>query len=130
MDPDILFWIGRIFFAAIFIMSGLGHFMQLDAMSQYAEGKGVPAPRVMVPLTGLMILAGGVSILLWQYVVVGSWLLIVFLGVAAVKMHDFWNVDDPQQAQTEQAQFMKNMALLGASLIFYILAANGGQLPG
>ena len=130
MAWDILFWIGRILFALIFLMSGIGHFAQLDSMSQYAGSKGVPAPRIMVPLTGLMILAGGLSILFWQYVAVGSMLLFVFLGLAAVKMHDFWNVEDPMQAQTEQAHFMKNLALMGASVIFYILAAGAGSLPG
>jgi uncharacterized membrane protein YphA (DoxX/SURF4 family) len=129
MDGDILFWIGRIFFAALFIGSGIGHFTQMGAMSQYAESKGLPAPKAAVALTGLMLLAGGLSILLWSYVVVGTWLLIVFLGVAAIKMHAFWKIDDPMEAQTEQAQFMKNMALLGACLIFYLIAAGGGQLP-
>ena len=117
MAWDILFWIGRILFALIFLMSGIGHFAQLDSMSGYAESKGVPAPRIAVPLTGLMILAGGLSILFWTYVAVGSMLLFVFL-------------DDPMQAQTEQAHFMKNVALMGASVIFYILAAGGGTLPG
>lgn len=129
MTWDILFWIGRIFFALIFIMNGLGHFMKLDSMSQYAEAKGVAAPRIAVPVAGLMSLAGGLSILFWAYVGVGSMLLFVFLGLTAVKMHDFWNVEDPMEAQTEQAHFMKNVALMGASVIFYVLAAGGGSLP-
>lgn len=117
-----LFWTGRILFAAIFIMSGLNHFMQAGAMTQYAESKGLPAPRFMVLFSGAMILAGGLSVLLWQYVVYGAGLLFVFLLVAAFTMHDFWAIEDEQQKQNEMTQFMKNLSLSGAALILYVLA--------
>lgn len=121
-----LFWVGRILFATLFIMSGLNHFMQLGAMAQYAESKGLPAARFMVLLSGAMILAGGLSILLWQYVVYGAGLLFVFLLVAGFTMHDFWAIEDEQQKQSEMTQFMKNLSLSGAALIFYVLAQNPG----
>lgn len=117
-----LFWAGRILFAALFIMSGLNHLMQLGAMTQYAESKGVPAARFMVLLSGAAIMAGGLSVLLWQYVVYGAGLLFVFLLTAAFTMHDFWAVEDEQQKQNEMTQFMKNLSLSGAALIFYVLA--------
>ncbi len=128
MGPfDWLFLIGRALFSAIFIFSGLGHFMQLDEMAGYAESKGVPAPKAMVLLSGVVILAGGLSVLFWKQVVIGSWLLVGFLLAAAVTVHDFWAVEDPQQAQTEQAQFFKNVALAGAAIVFYVLAQHPGM---
>lgn len=123
-----LFWVGRILFAMLFVMSGLSHFMQLDAMTQYAESKGVPAARFMVLLSGAVILAGGLSVLFWQYVVWGAGLLLVFLLVAAFTMHDFWAIEDEQQKQNEMSQFMKNLSLAGAALIFYVLAQHPGVL--
>lgn len=122
-----LFLIGRILFAAIFVFSGLGHFMQLDEMSQYAESKGVPAPKAMVAVSGIVILLGGLSIAFWTQVVIGAWLLAGFLVLAAVMMHDFWNVSDPQQTQTEQAQFFKNLALAGAAIVFYVVAQTAAR---
>ncbi|HKK28293.1 MAG TPA: DoxX family protein [Gemmatimonadota bacterium] len=119
---SVLFWIGRILFALIFLGSGLNHFAQLEAMSQYAGSKGIPAPRFFTAVSGLMLLAGGISILLWWLVSIGSWLLIAFLLPAAFLMHDFWAVEDPQAKQTEQAQFMKNLALAGAALVFFVLS--------
>ena len=116
-----LFWIGRILFSMMFIVSGLEHFRQLGSMSQYAASKGVPAPRFMVLLSGIAILAGGLSILFWTWVEVGAWLLIFFLLGAGLKMHDFWTVKDPMRKQAEMAQFMKNMTLAGAALMFYAL---------
>lgn len=136
MDQAI-FWIGKILFSALFIFSGLNHFMQLAGTAQYAEAKGVPAPRIMVPATGLMLLLGGLGILLWGvippfWVAIACWLLIFFLLAAAFMVHDFWALDDPGEQQAQMAHFMKNTALAGAALIFYLLAAfeylppNGG----
>ncbi len=119
---DGLFWIGRILFAALFVMSGLNHFTQAGAMTQYAESKGLPAARFMVMLSGAAIIAGGLSVLLWQYVVYGAGLLFVFLLAAAFTMHDFWAIEDEQQKQNEMTQFMKNLSLSGAALIFFVLA--------
>lgn len=114
-----LFLIGRVLFSALFLLSGLNHFMQLDEMSQYAGSKGVPAPKLMTALSGVALLLGGLSVLLWTQVVIGAWLLAGFLLVAAFTVHDFWAIEDPQQSQTEMAQFMKNVALAGAAIIFY-----------
>lgn len=127
---DGLFWTGRILFAALFIMSGLNHLTQADGMARYAESKGLPLPKLGVLLSGLVILAGGLSILLWQYVVWGSGLLLVFLLAAAFTMHDFWAIEDEQQKQTEMTQFMKNVALAGAALIFYVLAQSPETVVG
>lgn len=117
-----LFLVGRILFSAIFLFSGLGHFMQLEEMSQYAGSKGVPAPKAMTLVTGIVLLLGGLSILFWTQVLIGSWLLAGFLLLAAVTIHNFWSVEDPEQAQVEMQQFMKNVALAGAAICFYVVA--------
>lgn len=122
MGPfDWLFLIGRILFAALFVMSGVNHLAQLEGTSQYAAAKGVPAPKLMVILTGLALLVGGLSILFWFWVKVGAWLLVAFLLVAAFKMHNFWAVEDPGEKQVEMAQFWKNVALAGAAVILYVV---------
>ena len=118
----VLFWIGRILFAMIFLGSGLNHLARLEGMSQYAGSKGIPAPRFFTAVSGLMLLAGGISVLLWCLVGIGTWLLIAFLLPAAFFMHDFWALEDPQAKQTEQAHFMKNLALAGAALVFFALS--------
>lgn len=117
---SVLFWIGRILFAMIFLMSGLGHFTKPGTV-QYAASKGVPAPKLMVWLTGLAIILGGLSILFWTWVEVGAWLLVLFLLTAAFKIHDFWTVEDPTRREGEMAQFMKNLSMAGAAIIFYVL---------
>ncbi len=109
------FLVGRLLLGGYFILSGFNHFMNRDTMAGYAESKGAPMPNVTVPLTGLMLLAGGLSILAGAYVTVGVALLVLFLLPTSFIMHDFWAVGAEQQMQ-EQVNFMKNMALLGAVL--------------
>lgn len=118
------FLIGRILFSLIFLFSGMSHFLQHEQMSQYAAAKGVPAPGVMVPLTGLMIVAGGISVLFWWWVEIGAWLIILFLLAAAARIHDFWALEDPAERQAQMAQFMKNISMAGAALIFYAASQN------
>lgn len=111
-----LLLLGRIIFGGFFVLNALNHFTNLGMMSEYAASKNVPAPGAAVVLTGLMLLAGGLSVVLGILPVVGLALLIVFLVPVAFIMHNFWAVEDPMQRQGEQVNFMKNLALAGAAL--------------
>jgi putative oxidoreductase len=109
--------IGRILFASFFLMSGVNHFTQREAMVQYAQSMGVPAAGLAVPLTGLMILVGGLSIALGYYPKIGAWLLVIFLIPTAFYMHRFWGLEDQMQAMNQMAHFMKNIVMTGAALL-------------
>lgn len=111
--------IARLLFSAIFILSGLGHLTQTAAMAQYAGAKGVPAPRLAVLATGVMLIVGGLSVLLGFYVSIGAMLLVVFLLPTALLMHNFWTLKDPQARQNDQIHFMKNLALAGAAFLIW-----------
>ena len=118
---NILFLIGRIIFAGYFIFNGINHFMHLKMMSDYSKSKGVPLPSVAVPVTGLMLLLGGLCILLGIHVRIGLALLFVFLVPVSLLMHNFWSIKDPQMKMVEMVNFMKNMALLGAVLMLHAI---------
>jgi uncharacterized membrane protein YphA (DoxX/SURF4 family) len=118
-----LFMLGRVMFATIFILSGIGHLTRLEGMSQYAAAFNVPQPQVSVLVTGLMILFGGLSLLLGVKVRIGALVLVLFLIPAAIYMHPFWGVADQMQAAAQQAHFLKNLSLAGASLIIYVFSA-------
>jgi uncharacterized membrane protein YphA (DoxX/SURF4 family) len=111
------FVVGRVLFSAMFIMSGIQHLTKLQMMSQYAASQKMPAPTVAVAVTGLMLLAGGLSILLGVQVPLGTFLLVVFLIPTAFVMHRFWGIADPMQAAVQRAHFMKNVTLAGAALL-------------
>jgi putative oxidoreductase len=113
---EIILLIGRILFGGFFIVMGINHFQNLGMMSGYAKSKNVPFPRLAVIGTGVMLVAGGASVLLGIVPIVGLSLLILFLLSTLVTMHDFWNLEEPQQRAADQVNFLKNVALIGASL--------------
>ena len=72
---------------------------------------------LLVPLSGAMALAGGVSVLLGYRAKIGAWLLVLFLIPVTVMLHNFWAVKDPTIAQMQLAMFMKNISMMGAALL-------------
>jgi putative oxidoreductase len=111
------FLAGRILFGFFHISSGINHFKSFNGYVQHAASKGVPAPKLAILGTGTLLLLGGLSILLGFQPPAGVAILVVFyLGVTPV-MHNFWAVP-PEQKQDQLVNFMKNVALLGAALMF------------
>jgi uncharacterized membrane protein YphA (DoxX/SURF4 family) len=118
---DSAFLIGRIIFGGYWLMAAVNHFKNLAHMSEYAKAKGTPFPKLAVAGTGALLLAGGLSMLLGVYPVAGIALLILFLLGVSIQMHSFWKVDDAQMKQIDIINFTKNMALIGALLMFLLL---------
>jgi putative oxidoreductase len=114
---ELVILIGRVLFSLLFLSSGINHLTQRVGMTAYAKGAGVPMPDVAVTATGLMILAGGMSVLLGFYPRLGAWLLVAFLIPVAFTIHKFWGLSDPAQAANQRAHFMKNMSLAGGAMI-------------
>jgi len=117
---------GRILFSAIFIMSGVFHFSQQDI--GYAAQSGVPMAGFLVPASGVLAMAGGLSILLGYRAKIGAWLVVLFLIPVTLTMHNFWAVKDPMMAQMQMAMFVKNVSMLGGALLISQFGAGGLSL--
>lgn len=106
---------GRALFAAIFLTAGFGHFAPQTI--GFAAEQGVPLAGLLVPASGVLALAGGLSVLLGYRARLGAWLLVLFLVPVTIMMHPFWAIEDPMTAQMQQGMFMKNVSMLGAALL-------------
>ena len=122
----ILILVGRLLFGGFLAFQGLNHFMNTDEMAGYAGSKGVPAARFGVIASGIMLLLGGLGIILGVYPIIAAGTLAVFLALVTPVMHDFWAAPEEEQ-QNEMVNFIKNVELLGASLVFLVL---GGETWG
>ncbi len=109
--------VGRVLFSMMFIMGGMNHLMKLNDTSAYAESKGVPAPKVLTAVSGLMSMVGGVLVLLGWHRFVGAGLIAIFLFSTATVMHAFWKETDPAARMNEMSHFMKDLAMAGAALL-------------
>jgi putative oxidoreductase len=107
--------LGRFLFSLIFLLAGSNHFSKQTIA--FAASQGVPLASAFVPLSGILALAGGLSILLGYRAKVGAWLIALFLIPVTLTMHKFWAVHDPMVAQLQMVMFMKNVAMLGSALL-------------
>jgi putative oxidoreductase len=119
---DIVLLIARILFAFMFVMSGINHLTKTDAMTGYAQFKKVPAAKLSVQLSGVVMMLGGLSIILGVYLDLGALVLAIILVAMAVKMHDFWAADAASK-QTEMIGFLKNISMAGGALFMFAIAA-------
>lgn len=123
---DVIILIGRILFGGFFLMSGINHFTKLEAMTGYAKYKKLPAAKLGVLLSGLMLVLGGIYIILGFYTDLGLLLIAIFLVLAAVIFHNFWAETDATAKQNEMLGFMKDIALAGGALILFALVIKHG----
>ena len=118
---DVVELIGRLAFAAIFVSSGPNHLLKREQMTAYARSAGAAAAPLFVPLTGLMIIAGGLLVAIGAWVDLGAALIVAFLIPTSFFMHGFWRYDDPMERQNQQIHFMKNVAMIGGALVLIYL---------
>ena len=110
----ILVPVGRLLFASIFLYYGPFNFTPGNL--QLGINAGMPMPSVLVPIGGVLALAGAVSVVLGMGARVGGALLALFLLPTLIIMHAFWKFEG-EQAQAQLANFLRNLSLLGAALL-------------
>jgi putative oxidoreductase len=118
--------LGRFFFALIFLLAGANHFNKQTI--GYAASQGVPLASILVPLSGVVAIAGGLSILLGYHAKLGALLIVLFLIPVSFMMHKFWTVTDPMMAQIQMILFMKNVSMLGGALLISQFGAGSFSL--
>jgi uncharacterized membrane protein YphA (DoxX/SURF4 family) len=117
---DWVLLVGRILFALIFVVSGATvHLIQRKQGVEYARANGVPLPELLVPLSGLQAVVGGLLVALGLWADLGALLIALFAFPVAYGMHAFWKVSDPMQRINQQTHFFKNVSMGGAGLALF-----------
>jgi putative oxidoreductase len=115
LSQEAVVLLGRVLFSLIFWLSGPNHFAKQTIA--YAASQGLPFASILVPFSGVLALAGGLSILLGYRAKLGAWLIALFLVPVTLTMHRFWGVTDPVMGKIQLVMFMKNVSMLGAALL-------------
>lgn len=113
--------VGRFLFSLIFIISGFNHFT--SGSVSYADSMGLPLADFLVPISGLMAIVGGLSLLIGLHAKAGGILLLLFLVPVTLIMHNFWRTQDPIEAQMQLIHFLKNTALIGGIILIIFFGA-------
>lgn len=122
MNPTGLL-VGRILLALIFILSGYGKIAGFEGTAGYMASKGLPLVDILLVLTILVELGGGLLIAIGYKARWAALAIFLFLIPVTAIFHNFWAVD-PEQMRTQLIQFQKNLAIMGGML--YIVFAGPG----
>jgi len=127
---DALFLVGRFLFGLLFVVSGLaGHLAGYRQLAGYAAAKKIPFAGPAVLVSGVMIILGGIGIIAGIWADLSALAIAVFLFGTTFFIHNFWTLpkDDAMARLQDMTQFQKDLALLGASLVFFAVTAFGGD---
>ncbi|MGH2663247.1 MAG: DoxX family protein [Actinomycetota bacterium] len=128
----ILILIGRILFVLFpGYESGFKfHLRQSKTAEGYAKGGRFPVPVLGGWPAGLWLVAGSLSIAAGIYPDVGALMIGLFVTIAALYFHRFWEVQDPAERYVQTSYFYRNVIMLGACLIMFgFFASVGDALP-
>jgi putative oxidoreductase len=108
--------IARALMATIFLVAGVRKLMGYAGTLGYLGSLGVPLPDVVLPLTILVELGGGIALLIgwragWAAVALG-----LFTLASALLAHRFWAAE-PAQFSNQLNHFLKNVAIAGGFLL-------------
>lgn len=119
--------IARFLVALIFIVSGVGKIFGFAATAEMMGNVGFPAPSVFLLGAIAFELIGGLSLILGFQTRISVTLLIIFLILATLIFH-VPAVTDAVKGQSEVVQTLKNLAILGALIKFWIDGAGAFAL--
>jgi putative oxidoreductase len=113
--------IGRIALAAVFVFEGIYKLANLDGTAQYMARAGLPLVPVLLALSILVELGGGLAVAVgwktrWAAVAIAAFIVPVTL------VFHVPHIADPQAGMMQTIEALKNLAILGGMLV---LAAFG-----
>jgi putative oxidoreductase len=122
---DSILLLARILIGGIFVQSGFGKLMGLDAFAAGLARNGIPAAiaPVLAPIGAGAEFVGGLAVVLGLATRYAAVLMIVFVVVATLISHRFWLQGAERRTQT--VQFAKNIAIIGGFLFAFI--TGGGR---
>jgi putative oxidoreductase len=115
-------FVGRIFLALIFVVSGVGKITGYAGTAAYMASKGLPLVEILLPLTIAVELGGGLLLALGWKARWAALALLLFLIPTTLIFHQFWGID-PKLAQMQKIHFLKNVAIMGGMLMVLAIGA-------
>ena len=105
--------IGRVFIAAIFVMSGVAKLTDVAGTPfGHMRQAGIPGADTLLYVAAFAEILGGIAILTGFMTRLGALGLIVYLAVTTLIFHAFWQLDGDAQ-KMQMINFMKNVSIIG-----------------
>lgn len=128
---DTFLLIGRLLMAALFLTAGIPKALQGygGPFAQYLAKLGVPYPEIMGVVGVAIEVLVPVLLILGVFPRISALLLLAFVIVATGLAHRFWEFAEPAR-QAQQSSFLKNVAIMGGLLFYYVSGPGAWSLAG
>lgn len=121
--------VGRILLALIFIMSGYEKIAGYAGTAGYMASKGLPLVALLLPLTILVELGGGLLIAIGWKARWAAAVIFLFLIPVTLVFHNPAGLD-PAQAQEQMIQLLKNISIMGGMLGLFAFGPGSFSIDG
>ena len=118
---SVLAHIGRLFLGLYFLIPGIGKFLSWDSSVALMEAHNMKMIPVLLALSGIAQVVGGLSLLLNKHVVICSLGFALMIILININLHDFWNVYEGVSADREAQNFFKNLGIFAGLLLLAAL---------
>jgi putative oxidoreductase len=122
IDSGVIF-IARIALAVRFLWGGVVKVLGYAGFVGYLHAKGVPFAEIGAPIATAIEVIGGLLLVVGFLIRPLGILMAVYMLIAAVLGHDFWNVVDPAMQRDMVIHFWKNIGISGGFLLLYVTGA-------
>ncbi|MCA9202120.1 MAG: DoxX family protein [Planctomycetales bacterium] len=114
--------LGRILLSAIFLMSAIHKLTHWSATEAQMQSDRLAWVSLLLAGAVALELAGSLMVLVGFQARWGALLLFVFLIPVTFIVHDFWTYEGQEQ-QTQMINFIKNLAVMGGTLMVMAFGA-------
>ena len=108
--------IGRVLFAFPFIIFGINHFLMLDSYAGMLTSF-IPLGAYTIILTGILLIAAGISIITKKYVKQSTILLAVLLFIFILTIHIPHLMTENKDKALTLIMLLKDISLMGGSIM-------------
>ncbi len=115
---DVAALVGRVLLAVMFVTAGYGKITGYDGTAGFMASVGLPMVSVLLPLTILVELGGGIALIVGWKARWAALALAAFTLVASLVFHNFWAMHG-DAVMTNTLFFFKNTAVIGGMLMVF-----------
>jgi putative oxidoreductase len=114
--------IARVLLAVVFLVFGVGKIFAFGFYTGYIASKGLPVPQVVLVLTIIVEIGGGVLLVIGFQTRWAAAALAIFTLLAAIIFHNYWAAP-AAQVVAQKINFFKNLAIMGGMLMICFFGA-------
>ena len=127
---NFLLLVGRIMLGWIFLESGFRKLIAMDPFIASLVRRHVPWPTLLGWIGAVTEFAGGAAILLGLWTRCAAVAIIVFVIIATLIGHRYWEITDVAARRVQQSNFSKNLTILGGLILLVVTGAGRFSVDG